>query len=52
MTPSTHKILYGFGGDKHAAIAYCLWVSILYPQFAPEYEEYARVIKNYEPQSY
>jgi hypothetical protein len=46
MTPSVYKILSRFSGDKKAAIAYCLRISIEYPQFAEEYEEYAMIIKD------
>ena len=52
MTPSTYKILSRFDGNKKDAITYCIRISIEYPQFAKEYEEYAEVIKNYVPQSF
>jgi len=41
---AVQKILSRFDGNTHEAIAYCMRVSIEHPQFAKEYEDYARMI--------
>jgi hypothetical protein len=44
MNPSIAKILSRFDGDINQAIAYCLHISNVHPQFRQEYEEYAEFI--------
>ena len=45
MSPSALSILARFDGNAHEAIAYCVRITILYPQFAQEYDQYISELK-------
>lgn len=45
MTPSIHKILARFDGDRRKAVGYCESMANAYPRLYTEYTKYAETLK-------
>jgi hypothetical protein len=45
MTPSTHKILSRFDGDRNRAVEYCERLAREYPNLYTEYKDYSQAIR-------